>query len=87
MARIERGERLLGERVTRGKVVAVAEDGLQRCGDRARRGLAAGEILVDGERFERAVQPLGPSRIGVAIGDEAAVSEGDRLCHGLTTDR
>ena len=84
---VQRGERLLRERMARGEVVAVAEDGLQRCGDRARRGLAAGEILVDGEGFERAMQPLGPRGIGVAVGDEGAVFEGDRLCHGLTTDR
>ena len=58
---IERGKRLVGEGMARGEVVAVAEDGAERLGDRTRRGLAAHQVLVDGEGFERAVQPLRPA--------------------------
>jgi hypothetical protein len=48
---------LIGQRVAGGEVIAVAEDGAQRVGDGARGGLAAHEVLVDAERFKRAMQP------------------------------
>src|SRR5262249_46650005 len=54
-----------------------------RPGDRTCRRLAAHQIFVDGEAFERAVQPLGPGRIGVAVRDKGAVFEGDRFDHHL----
>ena len=55
--------------------------GRSALGDRARRGLAADQVLVDAEAFERAMQPLGPGRIGVAVGDEGAVFQRDGLGH------
>ena len=67
--------------MTRGEVVTIAEDGPERLGDRTNSRLAALEVLVDVEAFERAMQPLGPRRVGVAVGDEGAVFECDRLGH------
>jgi hypothetical protein len=64
------------------EVVAVAEDGAQRFRNRTGRRRPTCEILVDAETFERAVQPFRPRRIGVAVGDEGAIFDGDRLGHG-----
>ena len=58
--------------MARGEIVAIAENRAERLGDRAGRRLAAGEVLVDAEILERAMQPLGPRRVGVAIGDKGA---------------
>ena len=65
-----------------GEVVAVADDGTERLGDGPCRGLAAHEVLVDAKALEAAMQPPGPSRIGVALGDKGAVFERDGLGHG-----
>jgi hypothetical protein len=64
---VERGKRLLIQAMARGEVIAVAENWAERRGDRTRRGLATHEALVDGEGFERAVQPLRPRGVGMAI--------------------
>ena len=53
MRSIERGERLLVQRMTCREVVAVAEDGAQCLGDRARGRLAADKVLVDAKAFKR----------------------------------
>ena len=67
------------ERVARGEVVTVAEDRAKRGRDYSRRGLAAGKVLVDAERFEAAMEPTRPARVGVAVGDERAIIEWDGL--------
>jgi hypothetical protein len=69
--------------MTRGKVVTVAEDGPERLGDRTNSRLAPGQVLVDVKILKRAVQPLRPRRIGVAVGDEGAVFKRERLGHGF----
>jgi hypothetical protein len=55
---VQRRQRLVREGVPGGEVVPVAEDGAERLGNRARRRLAAGEILVDAEAFRAEMQPL-----------------------------
>ena len=69
--------------MTCGELVAVAEDGAQRFRDGAGCRLASGEVLVDAEALQRAMQPLGLSRIGMAVGNKGAVFERDGLGHGL----
>ena len=73
--RIERGTCLLVERMTGGEIVAVAEDGAKRRRYRSGCGLAADQILVDGKRLKRTMQPSRPVRVGVAVGNEGAVFE------------
>ncbi len=73
MGLIECGERLLGECMTRGEFVTIAEDGAERLGDRSRRSHPAYKVLVDVKGLEPAMQPLGESRVGMAVGDEGAV--------------
>jgi uncharacterized protein YoaH (UPF0181 family) len=57
---LERGERLLGERMSSGEILAVAKDRAQCLGHRAGRRLPPNQILVDPVAFERSVQPLAP---------------------------
>ena len=85
--RIERGERLVAERMAGGEVVAVAEDGPQGFGYGPALGLTPDQVLVDAERLQPAVQPLGPSRVGMAVGDEGAVFVRDGLRHDPTHPR
>jgi hypothetical protein len=70
------------ESMARGGFVAIAEDWAERVRHGAGQRLAPSEVLIDGEAFEGAMQPLRPDHIGVAIRDEGAVFDGDRLCHG-----
>jgi hypothetical protein len=79
---VQRRQRLVREGVPGGEVVPVAEDGAERLGNRARRRLAAGQILVDAEAFQAEMQPLGPCGIGVAVGDKGAVAISDGFSHG-----
>jgi hypothetical protein len=71
-----------GHRLSRCEVFAVAEDRAQALGDGASRRLPSGKVLVDLEALEPALQPLRPRRIGVAVGDEGAIFERNRLSHG-----
>jgi hypothetical protein len=61
--RVERGKRLLGQRMPGGKVIAVAEDGLERLRDGSGCGLPADKVLVDAEAFKPAMQPFGCARV------------------------
>jgi hypothetical protein len=65
-----------------GEVVAVAEDGPQGLRHGAGRRLAAGQILVDAEAFQPAMQPFGVRGVRVAIGDKGAVAISDGFSHG-----
>ena len=79
---VQRRQRLVREGVPGGEVVAVAEHGPQRFRDGAGRRLAAGQILVDAEALQPAMQPFGPCGIGVAVGDKGAVAISDGFSHG-----
>jgi hypothetical protein len=80
--RIQRRQRLVRQGMPGGEVVAVTEDGPQRCRDGAGGRLAAGQILVDAEAFQAAMQPFGPCGIGVTVGDKGAVAISDGFSHG-----
>jgi hypothetical protein len=77
---VKRGKGLLGQGVACGEVVAIAENGLDRLRDRPALRLPTGQIAIDAAALKPAMQPLGLSRVGVAIGDEGAVFERDGLC-------
>ena len=79
---IERSYRLVIQGVTSGEVLAVAKDGTQSLGDRACGGFPADKVLVDVEAFESPMQPLGPARVSVAVGDEGSILQGNGL--GMT---
>ena len=52
---VERRKRLVGQRVSRGEVIAVAEGRAERLGYCARCRLTADQVLVDRERFDHAM--------------------------------
>jgi hypothetical protein len=79
--RVERRKRLLGQSLAGGEVFAVAEDRAQARGDRASRRLPSGQVLIDLEAFEPTLQPFRPARVGVAVGDEGAIFERERVRH------
>ena len=72
---IERRHRRIGQRMTAGKIFAVAKDRPQRFGYRPDRCLAADQILVEAEGLNPRVEPLGPADIAVAVAQECAVLE------------
>src|SRR5262249_3751641 len=81
MRSVERGKCLLRQRVAGSELVAVAKDRTQCLWNRPNRRRTPCKVLVDGEAFKRTMQPLRPICVGVAIGDEAAIFEDDRLGH------
>src|SRR5262249_26685093 len=81
LRRFERGEGVVVERVPGRKILAIAEDRAQRFWDRPRPCRAAGEVLFDAIAFESGVQPLGPRLVAMAVAQEGAIFERDRLAH------
>src|SRR5262249_59604267 len=71
----ERSQRLRGERVAGGEILAVAKDRPQRLRHWADGSVAADEVLVDVKGFERAMQPPAPCRVVMAVAQEGAVSD------------
>ena len=63
----ERGERLLGQRMSGGKILAVAEDRPQGLRHQASGRLPTNQILVDAIALERGMQPLAPRGVAVTI--------------------
>jgi hypothetical protein len=47
----------------------------------------ADQLLVDAEAFQAAMEPPGPQRISVVVGNKGAVFVGDGLCHPASTPR
>jgi hypothetical protein len=80
---VERRRRRIGQRVTAGKIFAVAKDRAQRLGHRPDRRLAADQVPVEAKSFKPRVQPLGPADIAMAVAQERAVLERQNSIHVL----
>jgi hypothetical protein len=63
------------------EVVTVAEDRPERRWYRAGRGFAPNEVLVGVIAFKRAMQPLTPRLVAVAVAHEGAVCEWRTIWH------
>jgi hypothetical protein len=71
--RIERCNGGVGQRTTAGKILAVPKNRSQCLGHRAERRRAPDQVLVDVKAFKRAVEPLRPAHIAVAVAQKRAV--------------
>lgn len=78
---VERGQRLVGERVAGGEILAVAEDWAQRFRNGTEPGRAADEVPVDRKGFEPLVQPHRPFGVGVAIGQKRPIFQSGCFGH------
>jgi hypothetical protein len=75
LRRFECGKCLLGERVTRRKVLAIPEDWPQCLRHRADWRFAADQVVVDAGGLKRVMQPLAPHLVAVAVAQERAILE------------
>ena len=75
---------LFAQRPAGGKILTVAEHGPQRLRHRTHGRLDADQILVDLEVFQRAVQSLRLTRVGVAVRQERPVAPMLDLRHRRT---
>src|SRR5262245_46122504 len=66
-----------------GRILIIAEDRSQRFWQQARGTLAADEVLVDAELFERPVEPLAPGGVAVAVAQERAIAGRRTTGHDL----
>ena len=82
----QRRKRLLGQRVPGGEVLAVAKNRPQRRRHGTLRSRASGQILVDAEVFQSAMQAPRPSCVGMGVGQERAIFERNRLSHGRDSE-
>jgi hypothetical protein len=56
-----------------GKIFAIAKNRAQDLWHRPKRGVTVNELLVKAETLERAVQPLRPASITVAVAQKRSV--------------
>lgn len=70
---VEGGKRLF-VRAANSEFAWVAIDRAQRLVDDAC-GISPDEVVIATETFQPAMEPLGPGRIGVTVGDEGAILE------------
>jgi len=79
----ERGNRLLGQRESGGKIFAIAKNRPQCLWHRSPRRFATDQILVDAIPFKCGIQPLAPRFVAVAVAKKCPIFEGNHFGHIL----